>query len=401
MNRRLLILSVIWVVTFIIPCRAFSQSLVPKYSKLPGNSLLNSYSPPIGLAILRFDGDALLDIRLFNLLKQDTSVLKRFTIFPYNVLQAQMNVLGLTSLDPNDPQTLNQLRDQLNINLVVTGKPEPNGFEIQILSTSGLKPYVHLFLNTSQSIAIDDAARLFRENIQTDYVNVGTVEWVKVDSGTFQMGSNDGYGDERPVHTVNVKPFYMSTTEVTFDQYDAFCDATGRQKADDKGWGRGKMPVSAVSWDDADAYCKWLSQELGESIRLPTEAEFEFAARGGSVSKSAKFSGSDYIDDVAWFGGNARGRPHEVGSRMPNELGLYDMTGNVWEWCEDWYHSTYDGAPADGSAWNTEDPQSPYHVVRCGAWDCSADNCRITVRNAGNPAGWVNFAGFRLAKDIK
>ena len=161
------------------------------------------------------------------------------------------------------------------------------------------------------------------------------------------------------------------------------------------------MPVSAVSWDDADAYCKWLSQELGESIRLPTEAEFEFAARGGSVSKSAKFSGSDYIDDVAWFGGNARGRPHEVGSRMPNELGLYDMTGNVWEWCEDWYHSTYDGAPADGSAWNTEDPQSPYHVVRCGAWDCSADNCRITVRNAGNPAGWVNFAGFRLAKDIK
>ena len=401
MKYKLLVFSAVLLITFTFACQVFAQTLIPKYSKLGADNPFIGYSPPIGLAILRFNGDALLDIRQFNLLKQDTSVLKRFTIFPYNVLQAQMNVLGLVSLDPNDRRTLNQLREQLNINLVVTGRPLPNGFEMRILSTNGFTPYVHTFLNTSHSTALNDAARLFRENIQTDYINIGNIEWVPVDSGTFQMGSNNGYGDERPVHTVSVKSFYMSTTEVTFDQYDAFCDATGRDKPDDKGWGRGSMPIFAVSWDDANAYCKWLSDQTGETVRLPTEAELEFAARGGNISRGTKFSGSDNIEDVAWFGGNSKGKPHEVGGRMPNELGIYDLSGNVWEWCQDWYHSSYDGAPTDGSAWNIEDPQTPYHVVRCGAYDCSADNCRVTVRNAGNAAGWVNFAGFRLVKGTK
>jgi formylglycine-generating enzyme required for sulfatase activity len=382
-------------------CQTFAQTVVPKYSALSANNPFSRYSSPIGLAILRFDGDAVLDIKLFNILKQDTAVLKKFTIFPYNVLQAQMSVLGLSSLDPSDRETLSQLRDQLNISLVVTGKAITSGFELRLLPTNGSGPYVRTYLNTANSTALNDAAKLFRDNVQTDYINVGSIDWVRVDSGTFQMGSNEGYGDERPVHAVSVKSFYMSATEVTFDQYDAFCEATGRAKSDDNGWGRGKMPVSNVSWDDANAYCHWLSEQLGETVRMPTEAEFEYAARGGNKSKATKFSGSDYSDDVAWFIGNSKGRPHDVGSRMPNELGLYDMSGNVWEWCLDWYHSSYDGAPTDGSAWNVESPDTPYHVVRCGSWNSSSENCRVAVRNAGSASGWVNFAGFRLVREIK
>ncbi len=394
---------IFWTVIFVVlnaNSRIPAQTMVPKYSALAAGNPFNKYSFPIGLAILRFDGDALLDIRLFNLLKQDTSVLKRFTIFPYNVLQAQMDALNLTSLDPNDPRTLSGLKEQLNISLVVTGKPMSNGFEMRILATDGSQPYIHSFLNTNVSTAINDAARLFKDNMQTDYVNLGNIDWVRVDSGTFRMGSDQGYADEKPVHIVKVRPFHISATEVTFDQFDAFCDATGRSKPDDNGWGRGKIPVS-VNWDDANAYCQWLSGQLGDSIRLPSEAEFEFAARGGNLSKGSKYSGSDYIDDVGWFVGNSKGTPHEVGGRMANELGIYDLSGNMWEWCLDWYHPGYDGAPGNGTAWIVENPQTPYHVVRGGSWDSSSENCRVTVRNAGSSSGWVNFAGFRLVKEVK
>lgn len=401
MKLKAIILWTVLLVTMNVCRQTFAQTVVPHYTTLTVNSPFSKYNPPIGLAILRFDGDALLDIELFNLLKQDTTALKKFTIFPYNVLQAQMNVLGLVSLDPNDQQTLNQLRDQLNISLVVTGKAIPNGFELHLLTTNGGRPYIHTFLNTNKSTALNDAARLFRDNVEADYINVGNITWVPVDSGTFHMGSDGEYGDERPVHTVKVKSFYMSATEVTFDQYDAFCEATGRVKPDDNGWGRGKMPVSNLSWDDANAYCHWLSEQLGEPISLPTEAEYEFAARGGNLSRGDKYSGSDYMEDVGWFVGNSKGRPHEVGSKMPNELGIYDLSGNVWEWCLDWYHSTYDGAPVDGSAWNDENPQTPYHVVRGGSWSSSAEDCRISVRNSGSSSGWVNFAGFRLVKETK
>lgn len=232
-------------------------------------------------------------------------------------------------------------------------------------------------------------------------MTVGNIEWIQVEGGTFEMGSNDGYGNEKPVRSVQVRPFFMSATKVTFDQYDAFCNATGRKRLDDNGWGRGKMPVYNVSWDEANAYCQWLSDQLEDTVRLPSEAEFEFAARGGMKSGGHIYSGSDYVDDVAWFVGNSKGRPHEVGGRMPDELGFYDLSGDVWEWCADWYHTSYDGAPTDSKAWNEEDPNTPYHAVRGGGWDCSSTNCRVSVRNAGNSSGWVNFAGFRLVREAK
>ncbi len=382
--------------------QSYAQVEIPNYIDLSASSNpFSRYTLPIGLAIFRFDGDPTLDSKLFDILKQDTSVLKRFIIFPYGVLKAQMEVLGLTSLDPSDLHTLDQLREQLNISLVVTGKATTDGFDLYLITTNGVRIFSASYVNTRKSTAIDDAIKLFRSNIQTSYINIGDLNWVLVDSGTFQMGSTDGYADEKPVHNVSIKPFNISPTEVTYQQYDTFCDATGRSKPDDNGWGRGKMPVSNVSWDDANAYCQWLSQQLGEAIRLPSEAEYEYAARGGVNNKGYTYSGSNYIDDVGWFVGNSAGKTHEVGTRMANSLGIYDMSGNVWEWCGDWYHKTYDGAPADGSAWNVQSPDTPYHVVRGGSWKSSSNNCRVSVRNDGNSDGWVNFAGFRLVKEIK
>lgn len=353
------------------------------------------------MAILRFDGDAILDISLFNTLKQDTAVLRRFTMFPYNVLQAQFRVLHINFLNPRDPGTLKTLRTKLNIALVVTGRKLADGFELQILTTDGRMVFQSNYMDSRGSNAMADVIKLFRSDLRTEYIDLGKVNWVLVKGGTYNMGSEDGYSDEKPVHTVHVKSFYMSATEVTFEQYEAFCKAIGRFPPSDSGWGRGDMPISNAGWEDATSYCRWLSGQLGESIRLPTEIEFEYAARGGQDARGYRYSGSNYIDDIGWFVGNSKGKPHPAGSRMPNELGIYDLTGNVWEWCSDWYHPTYEGAPASDSSWNVQNLNTPYHVVRGGAWNSSSYNCRVSVRNDGTPTGWVNTAGFRLVREIR
>jgi formylglycine-generating enzyme required for sulfatase activity len=213
-------------------------------------------------------------------------------------------------------------------------------------------------------------------------------EMVLVEAGSFQMGSTNGGSDEQPVHTVHItRPFYIAKYAMTFEEYDLFCDDTiGIPRPKDRGWGRGAYPVSGVNWYDAVKYCNWLSEKEGLSpcyevkgkltqydfsangYRLPTEAEWEYAARGGQKSQGYEYAGSDNVDDVGWYEGNSGRQTHPVGQKQPNELGLYDMSGNMWEWCWDWYgEDYYASSPAS-------DPTGPSSGT--GVYIADADRAR-------------------------
>lgn len=239
--------------------------------------------------------------------------------------------------------------------------------------------------------------------------------FVFVEGGTFQMGSHDGFSNEKPVHSVSVGDFYMGKYEVTFDEYDVYCDATGKDRLSDYGMGRGSRPVISVSWFDAVKYCNWRSRKenltpcytingnnvtcnfSADGYRLPTEAEWEFAAKGGNLSKGYKYSGSNNVDDVGWHGSNSGNRSHPVGRKQANELGLYDMSGNVFEWCWDWYESHY------YSSSPTADPKGAssgkYRVIRSGAWhDEDVGRLRTTFREKDVPTDRSNGHTIRLCR---
>ena len=153
-------------------------------------------------------------------------------------------------------------------------------------------------------------------------------EMVFVEGGTFQMGSTE-YDHEKPIHAVTVPSFWMGKYPVTFKEYDAYCAHTGKEKPKDQGWGRGTRPVICVSWHDAQEYCGWLSEQTGKNYRLPSEAEWEYAARGGNVSKGSKFIGGNEPNKVAWYAANSKRKTQPVGQLAANELGLHDLSGNV------------------------------------------------------------------------
>jgi formylglycine-generating enzyme required for sulfatase activity len=249
-------------------------------------------------------------------------------------------------------------------------------------------------------------------------------EFVLVEKGSFTMGDTwgDGYDDEKPIHKVTFTyNFYIGKYEVTFDEYDAFCEATGRDKPNDQGWGRGSRPVINVTWWDAVAYCNWLSEreklpkayddagnllDLDVSVttditkvlgyRLPTEAEWEYAARGGNKSKGYKYSGSDYVDQVTWYWDNSGIKTQEVGKKAPNELGLYDMSGNVYEWCSDWYESEYYAKSPTVNPCNYT-PGSG-RVNRGGSWNIDAMGTRVAFRGGLLPTFTLYYLGFRICR---
>jgi formylglycine-generating enzyme required for sulfatase activity len=225
-------------------------------------------------------------------------------------------------------------------------------------------------------------------------------EMIKVKGGTFTMGSMSGVAgtDEKPTHSVTVSSFRMSKYETTLAEYAAFCKATGHKLSDfsNDNWGTyDTRPVTIVSFDDANAYCKWLSEQTKKNYRLPTEAEWEFAARGGTKSKGYIYSGSDDLDEIAWTRNNrSRASPSLVGSKKPNELGLYDMSGNVLEWCSDWYSDSY---YSNTSSTNPQGPVSGTdRVVRGGCWISDTTDSRVAKRNHVTPGFKRDVLGFRV-----
>ncbi len=217
--------------------------------------------------------------------------------------------------------------------------------------------------------------------------------------GKFKMGSNESRW-EKPIHEVTIDyELAVGKYPVTFAEYDKFCDLTERQKPEDKGWGRGNRPVINVSWNDARDYCEWLSEQTGQCYRLLSEAEWEYACRAGSTGKYCFGDDVHQLGSYAWFYGNASGKTHPVGQKKPNAFGLYDMHGNVWEWCEDIWHGNYEGAPTDGSAWILgwwSLFQS--HLLRGGAWDFNVNDLRCTYRKWYETTGGYGNSGFRISR---
>ncbi|NUO01598.1 MAG: formylglycine-generating enzyme family protein [Saprospiraceae bacterium] len=218
-------------------------------------------------------------------------------------------------------------------------------------------------------------------------------DMISIEGGSFRMGSEDpeALDREKPAHPVTVPSFYMAKYPVTQALWKAVM-------GNNPSWFQGdQRPVERVSWDNAQVFIKKLNERTGESYRLPTEAEWEYAARGGIYGKGFKYAGSNKLKEVGWYSKNSHGETKPVGLKFPNELGLYDMSGNVWEWCEDVWHDTYKGAPKDGSAWLKGGDQH-IRVVRGGSWDVNSGNCRVADRNWSVLDYRFFNIGFRLAR---
>ncbi len=230
------------------------------------------------------------------------------------------------------------------------------------------------------------------------------LEWVRIEGGSFDMGSDDGFSNERPVHRVTVPTFEITKTQVTVDQYRACVDAGFCTAPDEDyycNWGqsdRGKHPINCVDWHQAQAYAKWAGG------RLPTEAEWEYAARSGGRDWKYPWGDEEATCEraVMYDGSNngcGRNSTWPVCSKPRGNTtqGLCDMTGNVWEWVQDWYHDSYNGAPTDGSAW--EKPTGSYRVYRGGSWYYFARYVRAAVRHYYSPGYRGYYLGFRLARN--
>jgi len=224
-----------------------------------------------------------------------------------------------------------------------------------------------------------------------------------VTGGCFDMGDTfgdsvkEGYKDERPVHKVCVDNFYIGKFEVTQGEYQK---VMGVNPSNFKQCGA-NCSVEQVSWDDAQQFITRLNNLTGKSYRLPTEAEWEYAARSGG--KKEKFSGGDDIDSVAWYDKNSGNSTHPVGQKTPNGLGLYDMSGNVWEWCSDYYdEGYYKKGPKKG---NWKNPQGATEgsnrVLRGGSWRDDARFVRAAYRYYGSPDNRISYLGFRLVSPVQ
>ena len=233
----------------------------------------------------------------------------------------------------------------------------------------------------------------YTPTIKTYEANGVSFQMVEVRGGTFTMGvtneqGSEPYDDKKPAHSVTLSSYYIGETQVTQALWKAVMGSNPSGfKGDD-------LPVEYVSWHDCQKFIEQLNKKLGKTFRLPTEAEWEFAARGGNKSMGYQYSGSNNVKDVAWYDGNSGGKTHPVKTKKANELGLYDMSGNVWEWCNDWYDSQYySSSPSN----NPTGPSSGTNrVCRGGSWIFIARNCRSSIRGSLTPDYRDSGLGLRL-----
>jgi formylglycine-generating enzyme required for sulfatase activity len=216
-------------------------------------------------------------------------------------------------------------------------------------------------------------------------------------------GDPDGYDDEKPPHPVALRDFYLGQYPVTQALWLAVMGGKNPSRFVEE-----DRPVEQVSWDDAQAFLKKLNgltattRPAGYAYCLPTEAQWEYAARGGPWHADGyRYAGSDRLKEVGWFGENSSRETKPVGQKYPNQLGFYDLSGNVWEWCEDDWHDNYDGAPDDGTAWINRPQRGARRVVRGGSWNDTARYCRVACRYNFGPGYRNRTLGFRLALSLQ
>lgn len=300
------------------------------------------------------------------------------------VNQAKQYLASLRKINPESPK-LAELEARLN--------PPSPPFE----KDSSIPQRENEDSSLSQSEGMGD----FFEEIFHDRLKDGGLgpEMVRIPAGHFQMGDIQGGGDdnEKPVHWVSVTKLAIGRYEVTFAEYDRFAEATN--KPDDKGWGRGQHPVINVSWHDAVAYTQWLTQQTGKQYRLPTEAEWEYAARAGTTTQywwGNKIGQNRAACDGcgAQWGWDANRMTAPVGSFAPNPFGLYDTVGNVWEWVADPWHDNYIKAPTEARLW--EEQGGNKRLLRGGSWLNLPSDCRVSDRVGASPNNRDGFVGFRV-----
>jgi formylglycine-generating enzyme required for sulfatase activity len=230
------------------------------------------------------------------------------------------------------------------------------------------------------------------------YIPAGTFWMGSKPKGNFWMRSEDkdpeARDNEKPRHQVTLSAFWMGETPVTQGQYQA---VMGKNPSEFKG--NLDRPVEQVSWEDANRFCQKLSKTLlkttQETMTLPSESQWEYACRGGTDTRYSFGDDPASLGDYAWYDDNSKQQTHPVKQKKPNAWGLYDMHGNVWEWCADQWHKNYEGAPTDGSAWLSSD-ESKDRLLRGGSWDLNAWDCRSAFRHGSNPDRRYDDLGFRV-----
>jgi formylglycine-generating enzyme required for sulfatase activity len=246
--------------------------------------------------------------------------------------------------------------------------------------------------STIQSESAKDTSSKSSSQILTETLpgNI-KLEMIKILAGSFTMGS-DEYDDEKPKHQVKLQEFYLGKYPVTQEQYQAIMGNNPSHFKDNP-----KNPVEQVSWNDAQKFCQKINKKTGKKYRLPSEAEWEYACRAGTQTRYYFGDGEKQLGEYAWYSENSGSKTHSVGQKKPNNWGLFDMSGNVWEWCDDGWHENYENAPKNGSSWNDNHSQTFFRTLRGGSWLVNSRFCRSASRD-GDLAGVRNYdIGFRLA----
>ncbi len=324
------------------------------------NLIFAQYNPPIVTNVdfnMRTDGSRIVDIT-------------------YNVYDADANTLNITVKASSD--------DGVTWNLPITNVTGDVGSGI----TSGTGKTIVWNAGVEHPNFSSQTVKI--KIIAEDGTTLPDLEMVTVEGGTFMMGSTTGSSDEQPVHSVTLSTFKIAKYEVTQRLWKAVMGSNPSNFTGDD-----DRPVEQVSWNDVQQFITKLNQLTGNNYRLPTEAEWEYAARGGNQSQGYTYAGSNDINAVAWYSINSGNTTHPVKIKSPNELGLYDLSGNVWEWCNDWYDSNYYNVSPSTNPPGPINGQS--RVFRGGSYFHSSNDCRSTKRDGRYPNIGSGNVGFRLA----